>query len=53
MKRFLRHIKFVTLSAAMRVFAVIPRLGKHSRHRASHIHFRREPVRFFGLHGFE
>lgn len=53
MKRFLRHIKFVTLSAAMRVFAMIPRLGKHSRHRASHIHFRREPVRFFGLHGFE
>lgn len=53
MKKILSHAKTVTLLAAMRAFAVIPGLGKKSKHRASHIHFRREPVKFFGLQGFE
>lgn len=47
MKKLLRHAKTVTLLAAMRVFGAIPGVGKKSRHRASHIHFRREPVKFF------
>lgn len=37
----------------MRVFGAVPGIGKKSKHRASHIHFRREPVKFFWLHGFE
>ncbi len=47
MKRFLRTIKSATLLVCLRVFAMIPGIGKKARHRASHIHFRREPVKFF------
>lgn len=52
MKRFLRKIKSITLLVWLRVFAMIPGLGKKYRQRASHIHFRREPVRFFWIHEF-
>lgn len=52
MKRFLRKIKSATLLVWLRVFAMIPGLGKKYRQRASHIHFRREPVRFFWMHQF-
>jgi len=47
MKKLLRHAHTMTLLAAMKVFATIPGIGKKSKHRASHIHFRREPVKFF------
>lgn len=53
MNRFLRHMKVMVLLAAMRVFARLPGIGKQSRSHASQIVFRREPVRFFGLSGFE
>lgn len=53
MTRFFRTLKTKTLLATMSIFALVPGLGKHAKHRASHIHFRREPVKFFGLHGFE
>lgn len=52
MKRFLRKIKSTTLLVWLGVFAMIPGIGKKPRQRASHIHFRHEPVKFFGLHEF-
>lgn len=53
MKSPFRKIKSITLLWWLRVFALIPGIGKKARRRASHIHFRHEPVKFFWLQGFE
>lgn len=53
MKKIFRHTKHTILVVSMKVFSLIPVVGSVAKKRASHIHFRREPVKFFGLHGFE
>ena len=53
MKKIFRHTKHTILVVSMQVFSLIPVVGSVAKKRASHIHFRREPVKFFGLHGFE
>ena len=53
MKKIFRHTKHTILVVSMKVFSLIPVVGSIAKKRASHIHFRREPVKFFGLHGFE
>lgn len=52
-KRFLRRVKHAVLVCAIQPLKRAPYFGKRFRHNASAVHFRREPIKFFGFHGFE
>ncbi len=53
MKSFLYSIKIACLAFIMRIFALVPGIGKQSKTQASHIHYRCEPVKLSGLAGLE